>query len=451
MQSMITVAGTSRFNSRWHQAAAPSRWWHNPTLSFGTGYPQYIPASAVEIDDPRIRANPPRPPSLYDVCVAEQCWNHPNPKACISRCAKLKAATMPEGRPSRPGRRGSAQTRHCILVQWSGGCPSGYTLMGYDYDKYICCAAAAPGEPIPKPKLNPGLARATQRHRLSDCIRVQGNCPIGYRLMGYDNDGYAICCRGSVAGPVVRNPRLRNAAPSGQTRDCSWEKIPGHPGKSLCCDYEGASGDQICISRIGSRRPKATIVPMSGRIGNPPPPPTSYDECVANLCWDSPNPGKCISTYCAWLKSAELPKQKQAHLTNRRRAGRISASQRRRANTGACCSSCANGGHCEGGCGANCTCGKEGPLANGTMRTVRNPDACKSNKDCGPNGTCSGTPGHRRCSYAKPVGYRPSPLGPQCDANNPCTAGNLCVNGKCVASFGYGGAGRMRMRPVRAY
>ena len=33
----------------------------------------------------------------------------------------------------------------------------------------------------------------------------------------------------------------------------------------------------------------------------------------------------------------------------------------------ACCESCAQGGHCEGGCGDNCNCGKEGKQANPTI------------------------------------------------------------------------------------
>jgi hypothetical protein len=182
---MITVAGRNshsrRFNSGWNRATAPSQWWQNPTLSFGSGYPQYVPS------------------------------------------------TLP----------------------------------------------------------NAG------RGQRSSCYKTPGNCKPGYRVMGYDNQGNTICCQGAMTGPLVRNP---------------------------------------------------------------PPAPTPYDECVATMCYDSKNPGACITKYCSWLK-IPMPPGRSGRLEARARS-------RRRRNDGACCSSCANGGHCEGGCGANCTCGKEGPMAN---------------------------------------------------------------------------------------
>ncbi len=54
---------------------------------------------------------------------------------------------------------------------------------------------------------------------------------------------------------------------------------------------------------------------------------------------------------------------------------------------GHCCESCAHGGECEGGCGANCTCGKEGP-------------ARLANKGCSKDADCPNTGSNKECSQS---------------------------------------------------
>lgn len=154
--------------------------------------------------------------------------------------------------------------------------------------------------------------------RGTGCYKTPGNCRGGDKHVGYDGQGAKICCPGR-AGPVVRNP---------------------------------------------------------------PQPPTAYDRCVAE-CYDAKNPGACIKKYCAWLKGIEPPGSGSSPQQELRRTRRViaSATRRRRANNGSCCESCANGGQCEGGCGGNCTCGKEGPLANRGGRlsaatSTRAPQGC---------------------------------------------------------------------------
>lgn len=60
MLPMIAVSGTrsTMRRSRWDRATAPSQWWQNPTLSFGTGYPQWGPSTSAVVDPPPIQANP---------------------------------------------------------------------------------------------------------------------------------------------------------------------------------------------------------------------------------------------------------------------------------------------------------------------------------------------------------------------------------------------------------
>jgi hypothetical protein len=157
MLPMITVSGTRsnrRFSAMWDRAAAPSQWWQNPTLSFGPGYPQYVPSTSALVDpgpvvaNPTARAtrprrargacyksasgsckagytkmgydrghnaiccpgktgplvrNPPPPPTPYEDCRAF-CYDHPEIKHCVSKhCAWLKDIE-PKGSAS-PGRR----------------------------------------------------------------------------------------------------------------------------------------------------------------------------------------------------------------------------------------------------------------------------------------------------------------------------------------------------------
>lgn len=247
MLPMITVSGTRstrRFSSMWNRAAAPSRWWHNPTLSFGPGYPQYVPSNSAMVDPGPIAANPAR------VSV----------------------------RPT----------------------------------------------------------------RVRGCYKSSGGCKTGYHKAGYDRQGNAICCPGKT-GPLMRNP---------------------------------------------------------------PVPPTPYEECRA-FCYDNPQIKNCYATHCAWLKDIE-PKGKTKPARRRRRM-RSSSLRRAKARSvaraarsmvsvghvmvehhhhvhghegpfahepewkqaGACCQSCHEGKACEGGCGAACNCGKEGPSANPSTVRIR--------------------------------------------------------------------------------
>lgn len=286
MLPMIAVSGTRstmrRYNPLWDLASAPTQWWQNPTLSFGAGYPQWVPSSSVQVDPPPIQANPRA--TRGDVGVRQS--------ECMKKCLSY----------------GKWSKKRC---------------------KELC------GETI---------TRSAPRPQRGSCYKSGGGCKAGYRKVGYDKDGNAICCPGLV-GPTVLNAAPRRGAGGGEA--CR-----------LVCAHHG----------IGIEFHKC------------------YQECMG-IFRSRPGDG---------------------------RRGRIRSSSRRRTQVralaraarsmvsvghagAACCESCAQGGQCEGGCGANCTCGKEGPAANPTVSRGGVTYSRTPTMRMVPSARITGAPGTVRC------------------------------------------------------
>lgn len=201
------------------------------------------------------------------------------------------------------------------------------------------------------------IQRSSAHSTRGTCYKSSGGgCKPGYHKVGYDRQGNAICCAGKT-GPLVRNPL---------------------------------------------------------------PKPTPYEECRA-FCYDNPQIKNCYATHCAWLKDLEPPSASAPETGRRRRRMRASSRRRMKARSiarsaramvsvgeatpewkkaGACCQSCHEGKACEGGCGASCTCGKEG-----------NPSTVLAGDVAFSPPTTSRLLNRARARFAR---ARPSRMGPKC-------------------------------------
>lgn len=184
---------------------------------------------------------------------------------------------------------------------------------GEGYPSYVPSNSTAVDRP--PIQANAGRRSVAPKAR-GGCYKTSGGCKAGYRAVGH-LEGGTICCP-TMTGPLRRN--------------------------------------------------------------NPPQPPSAFQTCVAKYCWDAKNVSGCITKFFGVLKDADVPgtggrtpgKHRRVASSRRRTQARaLARSARSMVTVGhagkSCCESCAQGGPCAGGCGANCTCGKEGPSANVTV------------------------------------------------------------------------------------
>lgn len=176
MLPMIAVAGSHstmrRYNKLWDRARASTDWWQNPTLSFGPGYPQWVPANSALVDMPPIQANP-----------------------------MLRARTLPK--PVSGG------------IGHAGVCRELCKHHGVGIAFHTCYQDCM-GPTLSKPGAGTLTARRRTPRRTTltgrrltprgNCYSTSASaCKPGFANYGYDKDGNLICCSGR-AGPLVLNP-----------------------------------------------------------------------------------------------------------------------------------------------------------------------------------------------------------------------------------------------------
>lgn len=186
----------------------------------------------------------------------------------------------------------------------------------------------------------------------SGCYKSGGGCKSGFRKVGYDKDGSAICCP-SMSGPLVRNPETLQTCLylCGETGTAGRAKCRQNCFHIHAPPKKGAGSWVVPGSTL---RPKPKCPSGTHRCGS---------FCCKNLsATDDARRGRMRSSSKRRMQVRAVARAARSMVTvGHSHHGDHEPDWK---TAGSCCESCHHGGTCEGGCGDNCNCGKEGPAAN---------------------------------------------------------------------------------------